>query len=93
MHKKKIRGKGEYKVMRTFAFHPDALEAQDRMEKAFRASYGAAIRKQLVSWGLILLERKIRESGVRPGDDIEEAIGIQADQAGGRRVNGQATAK
>lgn len=92
-NKKRIRGSGEYNVAKTWEVHPDAVEAVDRMAVKFKPSYGAGVRKKLVTFGILFLEKELKERGIKPGEDIEEALGIQADQAGrGRQVHGQAAA-
>ena len=93
MHKKKIRGNGEFNVPKTYELHPDAIAAHDRMAKKFKPSYGAGIKKQLVSFGLLLLEKEIRAKGVKPGDDIEESLGIQANQSNGSNADRNTAAK
>jgi hypothetical protein len=93
MPKKKIRGNGEYNIPKTYEMHPDAVAAHDRMAKKFKPSYGAGIKKQLVSFGLLLLEKEIKAKGVRPGDDIEESLGIQANQSNGGKTDRNTAAK
>lgn len=74
--KKKLRNNGEYKVTKTWQVHPDAVAAIDRMAERFKPSYGSAIKKKLVTFGVLLLEKEIKSKGVKPGEDIETVLGI-----------------
>jgi len=88
MAKKKIRGSGEYSVAKTWEVHPDAVASLDRTAARFKSFYK---KKHFVTFGLLYLEKAIRERGIKPGEDIEEALGIQADQSGrGRQVHPRA---
>jgi hypothetical protein len=78
---KLIRGNGEYNLAKSWEVHPDAFAALTRMSEKFRGSYGAGVKKKLVSFGLWLLEKEIDRKGIKPGEDIETALGISADQA------------
>jgi hypothetical protein len=93
MVKKRMRGNGEFNVPKTFELHPDAVAAHARMAERFKPSLGAGAKKQLVSFGILLLEKEIAAKGVKPGDDIEAELGIQADQPGNGGRGSQATAK
>jgi hypothetical protein len=82
MAKKRIRGQGEYNIPKTWEIHRDGISALERMEKLYKSFYR---KKHLVTFGLLVLERELKAKGVKPGDDIEETLGIQADQTGSRR--------
>jgi hypothetical protein len=73
MPKKKMRGDGEYRELKSFELHPDAVKALDRMAKQFKFFYG---KKHLVTFGILLLEKTINEQEMKAGDDLETWFGI-----------------
>jgi hypothetical protein len=75
MANKKIRGSGDYNIPKTWEVCADSLTALDKMHTKFKKSYR---KKQLVSFGILLLEKQIKDLGVKPGEDIEQILGIQA---------------
>lgn len=74
---KKIRGAGEYNRPASWDVHQDAIESLKRMSEQFRGYYR---RKHLVTFGILLIEKEIKRKGIKPGDDVEEALDIQTDQ-------------
>jgi hypothetical protein len=74
---KKIRRPADFNVRKTWSHHPDALEALERLAKKYGKKYGeGAVRKQLVSFGILALEKHLNDLRVKPSEDIEQVLGI-----------------
>jgi len=73
----KVRRTAEFNVRSTYSLHPDAVSALERMAAKFGKAYGeGAVRKQLVSFGIIHLEHQIEREQLKAGDDIEQELEI-----------------
>ena len=81
----RLRRESEFNVRWTSYLHPDAITALERMavkygkkaRTAGPAIYGeGAVRKQLVSFGILNLEKALNFMEAQAGDDIEVMLGI-----------------
>lgn len=76
MKKTKFRLMSDMKHARTAYLHDDALKAYDRLGKLLRESYKRP-RWTVINIAIQLLDKVVKERGLKAGDNIEAELGIQ----------------
>jgi len=71
--KSKARLRTDYNIPRTLRLHKDAVTALESLQSKFKGGY---IKKQLVTFAIINLDKVVKERGLKAGDNLEEALGV-----------------
>lgn len=75
MSEKKMHTRQDFKHGRTFYMTDETKKAYEMVAKQFKGCY-PRLRWTLVNMSVQLLAKTIKEKKLKPGDDLEAALGI-----------------
>lgn len=69
----KTRLRSDFNLSKTYRLHKDGIQAMEVLINKFKGAY---TKKQLATFAFLHLEKAVKQSKLKAGDDLETILGI-----------------